>query len=417
MTGCNPRNSDSKSQSVYLQNSNGKFQLIKDGNPYYIKGVSGHEHMDKVKAYGGNSIRTYDYTALDSIMEMADFLGLTVMVGLEVGKEYWGNDFNYFSIRAIHDKIDEVETVVRKYKDHPALLMWSVGNEVHLHGGNRFMIFYTLNRIAKMIHEVDGNHPVMTTLPAGENIDKYGYISFVMPHIDILGFNSFGSISTIKSNITKRFGWNKPYILSEWGSLGPWEVNFTEWGSPVEIKNSQKVEKINEHWDIMNMDQNLLLGGYVFYWGNKYEVTDTWFSFFSEEGYESNLVKALQAKWTGELPSNLAPFIDTLFIESTLPDNNNRYLVSDSLYAATVRAFDPENDSLTYRWELRPEGINLRIKGEFKNNLTHLFENESGNKLTFKTPSEEGGYRLISYVYDGRNHVASHNIPFYVIKK
>jgi hypothetical protein len=37
--------------------------------------------------------------------------------------------------------------------------------------------------------------------------------------------------------------------------------------------------------------------------------------------------------------------------------------------------------------------------------------------LTFKSPEEEGAYRLYVSVYDGKNHVATANAPFFVKKK
>ena len=35
------------------------FQLLKDGKPYYIKGGGGTVELEKLKSYGGNSIRTW----------------------------------------------------------------------------------------------------------------------------------------------------------------------------------------------------------------------------------------------------------------------------------------------------------------------------------------------------------------------
>ena len=40
-----------------VKNKNG-YQLIKDGKPFYIKGAGGTGKLEKLKEYGGNSIRT-----------------------------------------------------------------------------------------------------------------------------------------------------------------------------------------------------------------------------------------------------------------------------------------------------------------------------------------------------------------------
>ena len=48
-----------------------------------------------------------------------------------------------------------------KIKDHPALLMWAVGNEVDLFYKN-FRVWNAVEDISKMIKKHDSNHPIMT---------------------------------------------------------------------------------------------------------------------------------------------------------------------------------------------------------------------------------------------------------------
>ena len=50
-----------------------------------------------------------------------------------------------------------------KYKDHPALLAWIIGNEANLRFKNP-KVFDAINDISKMIHQVDPNHPTTTAL-------------------------------------------------------------------------------------------------------------------------------------------------------------------------------------------------------------------------------------------------------------
>ena len=46
---------------------------------------------------------------------------------------------------------------------------------------------------------------------------------------------------------------------------------------------------------------------------------------------------------------------------------------------------------------------------------THAIIGPNGaGKSTLLTPTLAGGYRLFVYVYDGQNHAAHANIPFYV---
>jgi beta-galactosidase/beta-glucuronidase len=58
-------------------------------------------------------------------------------LGIEVGRQSWGADFNYWKFWEVSKKIEELRPIIEKYKDHPALLMWGIGNEVELFGGGK----------------------------------------------------------------------------------------------------------------------------------------------------------------------------------------------------------------------------------------------------------------------------------------
>ena len=73
---------------------------------------------------------------------------------------------------------------VKKYKDHPAILFWELGNEYNYHpewfGGDIATWYKALNSTAAAIQALDKNHPVATAhgeiptqevLSANPNID------------------------------------------------------------------------------------------------------------------------------------------------------------------------------------------------------------------------------------------------------
>ena len=43
-----------------------------------------------------------------------------------------------------------------------------------------------------------------------------------------------------------------------------------------------------------------------------------------------------------------------------------------------------------------------------------VIESADQSSIVITAPEEEGAYRLFVYVYDGNNHAAHANIPFYV---
>jgi hypothetical protein len=296
------------------------------------------------------------------------------------------------------------------------LLLWGIGNEVDIFGGNRYLVYYTVNRIAKMIHKIDPNHPVMTAITVDFRWDRYTYTHIFLSNLDILAYNAFERLPQTYEQVYGKTGWKRAYMFSEWGPTGHWETAYTEWGAPKELNSNEKSKMVKEYLNIIENDSSLFLGGYAFYWGNKYEITHTWFSLFSEEGYETEAVNVLKAGWSGKPVSNHSPVIEKLDIETT-SYRDNFYLTADSVYQAAVYAHDPDEDSLAYKWELRHEEANFYESGKFRNNLIHLLLISDQDYIEFKTPNEIGGYRLFVFVYDGQNHVATHNIPFYMVLK
>ena len=118
-----------------------------------------------------------------------------------------------------------------KYKDHPALLAWMVGNEANLFFENP-RVFDAINDIAGMIHEVDGLHPVTTAL-AGFNPELAGLIEQRAPDLDFVSIQMYGDIVHLPA-ILEASDWEAPLFVTEWGAIGHWEVAQTSWGAPIE---------------------------------------------------------------------------------------------------------------------------------------------------------------------------------------
>ena len=70
------------------------------------------------------------------------------------------------------------------------------------------------------------------TVIAGIDPSKLYMINKYCPSIDILGLNVYGAIEMASLNIRK-YNWNKPYIVTEWGVNGPFEAKMTSWGQKL----------------------------------------------------------------------------------------------------------------------------------------------------------------------------------------
>ncbi len=397
---------------VEVRQENGKWTLYRGGEPYYIKGVGGQDYMDRAVAYGANSVRTWGAGEAINILDEAHEKGLTVLFGLWVGQERQG--FDYDDAKSVKAQLERFREVVRTYKDHPAILMWGVGNEADLFYED-FKVWNAINDIAEMIHEEDPNHPVMT-VTAGLDVAEVQLIQERAPAVDIYGINTYGELIGIDKEI-RSYGWDGPYIIAEWGPDGHWEVPTTEWGVPIEQTSSEKADMYRLRYEkgILE-DPDKCLGSYVFLWGQKQETTPTWYGVFLPGGYETEVVDYLEYAWSGEWPENRAPHL-----ESITADGKSAY---ESVYVDPREVFtieaavtDPDGDPLTYQWELLPESTDIRAGGdaESKPDAVEIFvvDQENG-KLTLRAPRTRGPYRMFVYVNDGNGNAAAANIPFHV---
>ncbi len=387
------------------------FTIIRDGKPYFIKGAGGTSNMEQLKAYGGNSIRTWSPQGADEILNKAQRLGLTVTLGLDVKTERHGFDYN--DQTAVAKQKEYLRTVILKYKDHPALLAWGIGNELNLHYSNP-KVWDAVNDIAKMIHELDPNH-LVTTMLAGINQKEIDYIKLKCPALDLIAVQVYGGLAAVPQEL-KKVGWNKAYIVTEWGPTGHWESLQTPWGASIEESSSQKAAVYRSRYEAsIGQDKNCL-GSYVFLWGQKQERTPTWYGLFTEAGEENEVVDVMHYLWSGKWPNNRAPQL-----ESFLLDNRQAkdfiYLESGKKYPIEVFVKDPDGDKLQIRWELLHESTDLKEGGDREERpqaLSGHIKSNSDTKGSITAPIKAGAYRLFVYASDGNNNVATANIPFYV---
>ena len=123
---------------------------------------------------------------------------------------------------------DVVRAKVMDLKDEPFVLMWVLGNENNLPAefmglnatrtnASQYPQAYAqfINEVAKMIHEIDADHPVAIGNLGLRHIE---YFREYAPEIDILGTNLYpgkGGFGTLWEEAQKKF--DRPVVLMEYG--------------------------------------------------------------------------------------------------------------------------------------------------------------------------------------------------------
>lgn len=154
-------------------------QLFVDGQLFTVKGVNygytpvGEGYMkydwtvhpefykkdfELIRAMGANTIRLHGLPSTSAVLDAAYEYGLYVILNIPVT---WGGDLSSETVREQVKK--DVETYVTQWKNHPALLLWLLGNEVnywnidYYHATSNKRYWYTLlNECAQLAHTIEG---------------------------------------------------------------------------------------------------------------------------------------------------------------------------------------------------------------------------------------------------------------------
>jgi hypothetical protein len=403
---------------VEIIEKDGQFILLRGGEPYAVKGVGmvGTD-FERAAQYGANSIRTWsvDHNEIPAIefLDRAHALGMTVSLCLEFARERHGFDYN--DADAVAKQFQETRDRVMKYKDHPALLTWIIGNEVNLDFTNP-KVFDAVNDIALMIKEIDPNHPSTTAL-AGFDKRALKEIEKRAPALDFVSFQMYADIINLPKYI-KEYGYDKPYFVTEWGGVGHWEVFSTKWGAPVENTSTEKADNyIKNYQQVLAPYAGQAIGNYVFLWGQKQEKTPTWYGMFLASGEETEPVDVMRYIWNeGNWPQNRSPSISPITLNEKSAFDSV-VVVAGKEYKASLKIVEPDNDKYNVRWEIRRESTANNVGGDkeyIPPVINGLIVKKDGSIATIKAPKESGAYRLFAYAFDNKGNAAHANFPFYV---
>ncbi|XP_045127960.1 beta-glucuronidase-like isoform X2 [Portunus trituberculatus] len=204
--------------------------LTINGVPMYLRGCGKHEDADirgkgldyplvvkdfsLLKWLGANSFRTSHYPYAEEIMDMADQEGIMVV------DECPAVGLSGFGEVLMNKHILVMRELVRRDKNRPSVIMWSVGNEPQ---SNQEAAANYFRSVVKATHEDDPTRPVTCVLNRGP-------IEFAASSLDVILVNRYyswygdtGHLEVIKlQTITEFTEWfvlhNKPVMISEYGA-------------------------------------------------------------------------------------------------------------------------------------------------------------------------------------------------------
>ncbi len=395
---------DAGAISVEIIQTDSGWQLFRGGEPYYINGVGCDGPIGELAATGANSFRTWHFNEdTRKYLDAAHAKNLSVTVGIWLGHERHG--VNYQDYDSMAKQVDVVMECVKELKDHPAVLMWGVGNEMEGEGANP-AIWSHIEYLASSIKKIDSAHPVMTVIAeiGGRKLEA---INKFCPSVDVIGINSYGGGPSLSQRYAES-GSKKPYVVTEFGPVGTWEVAKNNLDAILEPSSKDKAEHYAKSYRSFKADSKNCLGSYAFLWGFKQEATATWFGMLLPNGNRTASVDSMMELWTGKVPGNRCPEITKFELKG-----NNEVELGDTVNFE-MEATDVDGDPINVVWVMTDESSNYVTGGDFQAAPTTYAKNIVKSDKTSAEicmPDSGGLYRIYAYVDDGKNGGAVANLP------
>ncbi|MFG2580055.1 discoidin domain-containing protein [Streptomyces malaysiensis] len=398
---------------VKVTGAQGDWRLTVDGQPYQIKGLTwgpaiadAGRYMPDLKSMGVNTIRTWGTDATSKpLFDSAAANGVKVIAGFWLqpgGGPGSGGCVNYRTDTAYKDQtLAEFPKWVATYKDHPGVLMWNVGNESVLglqncYSGDeleRQRDAYTtfVNDIAKKIHGVDPDHPVTST---DAWTGAWPYYRKNAPDLDVYAVNSYNAVCDIKAT-WEQGGYTKPYIVTETGPAGEWEVPDDANGVPQEPTDQAKAEGYTKAWNCVTGHKGVALGATMFHYGIEDDFGGVWFNLLPAGQKRLSYYAVKKAYGADTSRDNTPPVISSLAV-----DGDPAKVEAGRDLNLTVKATDPDGDAISYQ-VLGSTMYLDKDKGLIPLPATDL----GGGRLKVTAPDRPGVWKVYVKATDGKGNV------------
>ena len=395
---------------VHTEKTGAGWVLKVDGKPFFIQGIAcdqamgehGEDYLKMAADAGANAVRVYG-SVTPVYLDHAQNNGLKVNVG------FWFNAIRLKTKESYKDAAhrralrDEVMAYVRKYKNHPAVLAWTMGNEVFRFTDEKderdaFGAF--LEDLIQTIHKEDPHHPIIYASSYSNDLAE---LQKWAPDIDIVGVNvTGGANSAIHWTTLHQF--DKPVVVTEFAPFGAWEQRKDANDQPYDPFDQFKADNYRSSWRQIKANPQVCIGGFAFLLGDQRNQDSlTWYNMnygaLKRAGYWT-----IHELYTGKPAPYAYPKI-TMFEVSpssgVAPGSRIRV-------AVTASAASPGKTHTDYFVTSIFSDPLIVEKGRF---FPADVKTENG-ETTVRAPAQAGTYRVYAHVTDdhGSVAIASHSI-------
>jgi len=402
------------------------WQLQVGGKPWLVKGLTWgpsssitdaqlDAYLDQLVAAGVNTIRTWGTDASsERLLTHAAVKGIKVIAGFWVqpGGGPGSGGCPDFVIPSASDTtylnavISDVKKYVAMYKDNPGVLMWDIGNESinglnscygpGVAGGSAQKLEDERNAYAAFIEtavqaakSVDTTHPVTST---DAYVGAWKYYKAHTPSLDLLAVNSYGAIDGVHDAwVAGDYG--KPYVVTEAGPDGEWEVPDDANGVPTEPSDVAKAAGYTRAWQQVTDHPGQALGATMFHFGVEKDLGGVWLNVLTGGEKRLGYYALAQAYGGTAAHDDQPPVISSM----TVPSGK---VAPGSTFTVSAAATDPDGDDISYEVDL---------SGAYANGNSQLVAANAVDKGngTFQVtaPQAPGVWKVYVLARDGHGNV------------
>jgi hypothetical protein len=399
--------------SVRVVKTDAGWKMQVDGKPFYIKGIACNEARDEktdylelVREAGANTVRVYgDMTP--------GYLDLAEKHGLKVNAGFWFNAIRLGTQESYRDPAQRAAwkkkalAFVQRYKNHPALLTWTFGNEVFSfteREDEKEAYGAFLEDLVQAVHRADPNHHIVY---ASSYTRDLPYLKRWVPSIDIVGVNVTGGAGSAVAWAEKN-GFDKPVVVTEFAPLGAWETRKDPNGMPYDAFDHIKADTYVSSWRQIQANPRACIGGFAFVMGGfRNQDSLTWYN-MNYGGLRRAGFWTVRELYTGKKPANRAPKIFAIAVHPISA------LKPGGRATVSVQASDADGDPMAFDYFVT-NIANDPLIVEKPTFYPTAVQPTGAGAASVQVPGKPGTYRVYAAVRDGQGNIAIANRTIQVV--
>lgn len=287
--------------------------FLLNGSPVKLKGTNLHQdhagvgtgipdrlwkyRIEKMKSMGSNAIRTSHNPVSPAMLDLCDRMGMLVI-----------EENRLMGINKEH--VDLLERMIKRDRNHPCIILWSIGNEEWALEGNERGLRITQS-MSEYVHQLDPTR-LTTQGTAGGRVSLFG--------VDVKGYNYIRQ-NPIDEYHREHPDWYAQVGSEETSGCGTRNVYYTDslrgWMAPINrtaADDNRIVNAMVRGWQFYH-ERPWLAG--LFYWTGLdyrgepnpmfYPATGSQFGIFDYCGFPKDEAFYLKSWWTDEPVLHLSP--------------------------------------------------------------------------------------------------------------